>query len=98
MAHDSQSTVSLYDYLYIDRERINALTAQLFSSGVLTSVKQSQSDADSDTNQVKFKIPFIEAGISSGEAISRAQERHFDSSWSLPLNLLDKLSETGRIK
>lgn len=98
MDQDSQSTASLYDYLYIDRERINALTAQLFSTGVLTSVKQSQADADNSANQVKFKIPFVEGGLTAGETISRAQERLFDSSWSLPLNLLDKLSETGRIK
>ncbi|MHB9805469.1 DUF6414 family protein [Pantoea ananatis] len=97
MAQDSQSTDSLYDYLYIDRERINALTAQLFASGVLTQVKQSQSETDNGANQIEFKIPIFKTGISANESISRGQERLFDSSWSLPLNLLDKLSESGRL-
>ncbi|HDX5738004.1 TPA: hypothetical protein ROS75_002150 [Yersinia enterocolitica] len=98
MDQGSRTTASLFDYLYIDKDRVSALTAQLFSTGVITSVKQSSSESDSNKKDVKFKVPIISGGLSAGEAVSRTQERMFDSSWSLPLNLLDKLSETGRIK
>ncbi len=30
MDQDSQSTDSLFDYFYVDKERVNAITAQLF--------------------------------------------------------------------
>jgi len=98
MDQDSPSINSLYDYLYIDRERINALTAQLFSTGVITSVKQSSLETDSIKKDAKIGIPLVAGALSSSEAASRSQERSFDSAWSLPLNLLDKLSEQGRIK
>jgi len=98
MVQDSPNTGSLYDYLYIDKERVSALTAQLFAMGVITSVKQSSQESDKSQAKANLKIPFVSAQLSADEAISRTQERMFDSSWSLPLNLLDKLSEDGRIK
>ncbi|EKN3740024.1 TPA: hypothetical protein PXN43_000752 [Yersinia enterocolitica] len=98
MVQDSQNTDLLYDYLYIDKERVGALTAQLFSCGVMTTLKQSSSESDNNKKEVKIKIPIVAGGISAGETVSRTQERMFDSSWSLPLNLLDKLSEQNRIK
>ncbi|WP_447879925.1 DUF6414 family protein [Serratia fonticola] len=98
MDQDLRNTDSLYDYLYIDKDRVSSLTAQLFSTGVITSVKQSSQESDSDTKEVNIKIPLLGGRLSAGEAVSRTQERLFDSSWSLPLNLLDKLSEEGRIK
>ncbi|CAI1747039.1 Uncharacterised protein [Serratia marcescens] len=98
MDQESQNTNSLYDYLYIDRERISALTAQLFSTGVITSVKQSSQESDSLKKDAKIGIPLVAGALSAAEAVSRSQERFFDSSWSLPLNLLDKLSEQGRIR
>lgn len=97
MDQDSPNINSLYDYLYIDRERINALTAQLFSTGVITSVKQASQESDGFKKDAKIGIPLVAGALSSTESASRSQERIFDSSWSLPLNLLDKLSEQGRI-
>lgn len=40
MAQDSQNIDSLFDYFYFDKERVSALTAQLFPAGVLNSVKK----------------------------------------------------------
>lgn len=97
MAQDSQSTDSLFDYFYVDKERISALTAQLFSEGVLSSIKQRSTESENDLKEMKGGLPLLAARINSSEAWSRGQERSFDSTWSIPLNLLDKLSEAGKI-
>lgn len=98
MAPDSQSIDSLFDYFYVDKERVNALTAQLFPSGVLNTVKQSSSESEKDLKEIKAGIPLVGGRTNASEAWSRTQERVFDSSWSLPLNLLAKLSEDQRVK
>ncbi|URO01240.1 hypothetical protein NB069_10350 [Leclercia adecarboxylata] len=98
MAQDSQSIDSLFDYFYYDKERVSALTAQLYPSGVLNSVKQTSSESENGLNELKAGIPLLGGRSSASEAYSRTQERTFDSSWSMPLNLLNKLSETGIVK
>lgn len=95
---DSQSIDSLFDYFYVDKERVSALTAQLFPSGVLNTIKQTSSESENDLKELKGGIPLVGVRSNASEAWSRGQERTFDSSWSLPLNLLDKLSETARMK
>lgn len=98
MAQDSQSTDSLFDYFYIDKERVNAITAQLFPAGVLNSIKQTSGESEGDLKELKAGLPLIGAKTNASESWNRSQERLFDSSWSTPLNLLDKLSESGRMK
>lgn len=44
---DSAKTV-LYDFLYVDRERISSLYAQLFPQGTLTSVRTTAQHGFSD--------------------------------------------------
>lgn len=97
MEQESQAIDSLYDFLYVDRERASSLTAQLYGPGVVTNVKQITTDADKSTKGAGFDVKIAKAKASVEEAISRTQERHFDASWSLPINLLDKLSESGLI-
>lgn len=98
MVQDSQSTDSLFDYFYYDKERVSALTAQLYPSGVLNSVKQTSSESENGLKELKAGIPLVGGRTNASEAYSRTQERIFDSSWSMPLNLLDKLSEIGILK
>ncbi|MBW4193054.1 hypothetical protein JW309_12210 [Enterobacter bugandensis] len=98
MVQDSQNIDSLFDFLYVDRERVGSLTAQLFPSGVLSTIKQTSSTSESDQKELKGGIPLISAKTNAGEAWARSQERLFDSSWSLPLNLIDKLDELSLIQ
>ncbi|MFS7191010.1 hypothetical protein AB6864_00730 [Serratia proteamaculans] len=97
MGQESQAIDSLYDFLYVDRERASSLTAQLYGPGVVTTVKQITTDGDKSSKGVGFDVKILKGKASVEEAISRTQERHFDASWSLPINLLDKLSESGLI-
>ncbi|WP_241591348.1 DUF6414 family protein [Rosenbergiella epipactidis] len=98
MGQDSASTASLFDFLYVDSERVSSLTAQLFGAGVITSVKQTETDGDSSSKSVELNIKVAKAKLGSSDNVSASQERLFDASWSLPLNLLDRLQELDLIK
>ncbi|EFE7960329.1 hypothetical protein [Escherichia coli] len=98
MVQDSQSTDSLFDYFYYDKDRVSALTAQLYPSGVLNTVKQTSSESENGLKELKAGIPLVGGRTNASEGYSRTQERIFDSSWSMPLNLLNKLAEIGILK
>lgn len=97
MEQESQTIDSLYDFLYIDRERASSLTTQLYGPGVVTTVKQTATDSDKSSKGAGVSLKVLKGNASVEEAISRTQERHFDATWSLPINLLDKLSEAKLI-
>lgn len=98
MVQDSPSTASLYDFLYVDRERVSSLTAQLFGAGVITSVKQTESDGDKSSKSLELNVKIAKARFGAEDSFNTSQERLFDASWSLPLNLLDRLDEMSMIK
>ena len=99
MAQGIQNTSSLFDFLYIDRSRASSIISQLHAPGVITTVKQTQSDQDKSSKDIGLSTLGILKGQAAVEEIlTEAQERLFDASWSLPMNLLDKLDEAGLIK
>lgn len=98
MEQDSQSTDSLFDFIYIDKQRVSSLIAQLYGAGVITSVKQTTSDSDKSNKALELNVKIAKAKIGFDETLTSSQERLFDASWSLPLNLLDRLSELDMIK
>ena len=99
MAQDFQSIDSLYDFLYLDRSRLSAFMAQVFDDGVLTSVKKTEQTADGIHNGVEAGIPKLLKGASSAQSTNTtSQEMQFDSSWTLPLNVLDGLDQYGFIR
>lgn len=98
MAQDSQNTGSLFDFFYIDRDRVSSLTAQIFGSGVITSVKQTEAEGDKSSKGLELSVKIAKAKFGSEDTFNSSQERLFDASWSLPLNLLDRLSELSMIK
>lgn len=98
MEQDSQNTDSLFDFIYIDKQRVSSLIAQLFGAGVITSVKQTTSDSDKNNKSLELNVKIAKARIGFDETLTSSQERLFDAAWSLPLNLLDRLSEMDMIK
>ena len=97
MDQDCQAVDSLFDYLYLDKERVGYFTAQLFPSGVLSTVKQISSSSEHSLNELKGGVSLFNARKNAGDSFAKTQERHFDSSWSLPLNFFDKLHEQGLV-
>lgn len=99
MVQESQSTGSLFDFLYVDKDRASSIIAQLHSPGVTTSIKQTSSDSDKATKGVGVGLlGTLKGNAAVEEAITHTQEKNFDASWSLPINLLDKMAEAGLIR
>ncbi|MCJ7926482.1 MAG: hypothetical protein MUW55_11215 [Pantoea vagans] len=98
MEQESQSTDSLYDFLYVDSDRASTLITQLYAPGVITSIKRISSEGEKSTKSGGISIPVANGKLSVEDAINQTQEKSFDASWSLPINLLDKLSELDLIK
>ncbi|OCZ87172.1 hypothetical protein A9G00_20750 [Achromobacter xylosoxidans] len=99
MAQDSRSIESIFDFAYLDRDRLSAFSAQIFDHGVLTSLKSSNQTVDTIASDMTggFK-PIFTAAEKESLANTAALEKQFDASWTLPLNVLNRLDELGAIK
>lgn len=109
MVQESQSIDSIYDFLYVDTPRVKSWLAQLLNDGVPLGHKRTLQSGDvsseeigggvdiaTSANAILAKAEFkgsAQGKVASQELSSSAKEQSFDASWSLPLNLLDRLSE-----
>lgn len=97
LAQDLPDIAFLTDYIYIDSTRVNYFLAQLFNSGVITSVKEENGYADTYS---------IDAGINrlivakKGNIMQDSSKvtKEYNSVYSLPTLLLDTLDQYGFIK
>lgn len=96
--HESQSTDSLYDFLYVDNQRASSLLAQMHGSGVVTSIKQVTAEVEKSQKDAGFDLKLIKSKVGVEESINYSHEKSYDASWTLPINLLDKLDENGLIR
>ncbi|EHJ7935454.1 hypothetical protein KB245_003936 [Escherichia coli] len=97
-AQESQTTDSLYDFLYVDNKRASSLLAQMHGPGVITSIRQVTAEVDKSVSDAGFDIKIIKSKLGVEETINYTHEKSYDASWTLPINLLDKLSENDLIK
>ncbi|WP_432700754.1 DUF6414 family protein [Kluyvera cryocrescens] len=98
MEQEQQSTDSLYDFLYVDNQRASSLLAQMYGPGVVTSIKHVTAETDKSLSDGGFDLKFVKSKIGVEESINNTQEKSFDASWTLPINLLDKLAENELIR
>ncbi|MCU8695849.1 MULTISPECIES: DUF6414 family protein [Enterobacteriaceae] len=98
MEQEQQSTDSLYDFLYVDNQRASSLLAQMHGPGVVTSIKHITAEIDKSMSDAGFDLRIVKAKTGVEETINQTQEKSFDASWTLPINLLDKLDENGLIR
>ncbi len=87
----------VYDFLYIDRGRVSLLYVQLFPQGTLTSVKTTSQQGFSDDKNIGSDLKILKAEAKSGESGSEGIEHVFDTSWSVPLEVLARLNERALI-
>lgn len=98
MDQETQSTGSLFDFIYADTQRIGSYLAQLVDEGVQTSAKIVANTNDGHAVKAQGSIPGIAKGSGTWtESAGRSLEKSFDATWSLPLNLLDLLDRDGYI-
>ncbi|HDS8977637.1 TPA: hypothetical protein QHR34_002847 [Raoultella ornithinolytica] len=98
MEQEQQSTDSLYDFLYVDNQRASSLLAQMHGPGVVTSIKHVTAEIDKSLSDAGFDLKILKSKIGVEETINQTQEKSFDASWTLPINLLDKLDENDLIR
>ncbi len=99
MAQDLPSIDFLYDFLYLDRSRAQSWLAQLVAEGVPLSTKYQSSSTDSSKINATGGVPgVLKGGGSSTESVTETMERNFNTEWSIPLNLLDMLSEADYVR
>lgn len=112
MEQERQNTDSVYDFLYIDRERVSSWLAQLDADGILSSILQDTKTDDAASNEASTAVKT--AGEMSALLVAKGSLEHtysqkrdrflgttlsnqrvYDASWSLPVNLLDLLDANG---
>ncbi|MCK8144502.1 DUF6414 family protein [Citrobacter sedlakii] len=98
MEQEQQSTDSLYDFFYVDNQRASSLLAQMHGPGVVTSIKHVTAEIDKSLSDTGFDLKVVKSKIGVEETVNQTQEKSFDASWTLPINLLDKLDENGMIR
>lgn len=79
---------SVFDFLYVDRKRIELFTSQFSDFGNLTSLVRSQTV--SDATKLSGGIPEI---VEGGKERSQQTgvERHYNTQWTETLNFLDEI-------
>jgi len=96
-AQESAET-ALYDFLYIDRERISSLYAQLFPQGTLTSVKTTAQHGFADDQSLGSDLKVIKGETKATDTGSEGIEHTFDTSWAIPIEVLARLSATRLVR
>jgi GNAT superfamily N-acetyltransferase len=91
-------SAGISDFLYVDRARISALYAQLFPQGTLTSVKTTSQHGYSDDKNVGTDVKVFKAEAKSVESGSEGIEHMFDATWSIPLEVLDRLKNRSLVR
>lgn len=95
----SQSIESLYDFVYLDRDRLAAFSAQIFDNGTLVGLKVEDKVQNQVTSEMSSGLkPVFTAAEKENLTNIRGIEKQFDAGWALPLNVLNKLDELGLIK
>jgi hypothetical protein len=94
----ADANATLYDYLYVDRERIGAYHTQLLGMGVPLTSKYSQGGSSTESEAHKGGIPKVyEGAIDSQESVNHSTEHSFDPAWPMVLQTVDELIKRNLI-
>ena len=85
----------LYDFLYLDKNRIDAFYAQIFE-GLLKQVEQSTSTTQNEAEKIKGGIkPFVNGELSGYKAIKEAKNETIDPEQLVIIDTLATLSKNS---
>lgn len=98
MAVGKLSTDYLFDFIYLDRDRIASYYAQLFPDGVLTALKRTHGTSDKDGKAGSVGLPKV-LGVTheQAETVLTGLERNFDPAWTVPVQVINALAERGYV-
>jgi hypothetical protein len=94
VAHGPEDGDSVFDFIYVDRPRIDLYLAQFSEFGNLTTLVRSV--RESDTKQVGLNAHVIRGEKKSGQ--ETGIEKHYDAQWIAPLIFLDEVQNRQMLK
>ena len=93
---------SVYDFLYVDTDRISSLISQMDEMGVLEDISETHTKASSSGGELSggTDLGVVSAGASSGKSTEygRQHERKFNARFALPVSFLNILTDHELIK
>lgn len=98
MALDEPDTESIYDLIYVDRQRVSSYFAQLFGEdGTIKTITRTSdlSDATGGSGEGSIKVATVKRSFETKTAQSAKHE--YDPAWLIPLTVMDRLDELGRL-
>lgn len=92
MAQDLESENSIYDFIYVDHQRVALFLSQFDQSGRLTGLTRSVREVHQRTVSAGVD-KLVVAKRESESSATEEMRREFDPQWVLPLTLLDALED-----
>jgi hypothetical protein len=93
MAPDPGKGDSVYDFLYVDAQRIAVFLSQFGQYGHLTSLTR----AVSETRSTSGGLNVVAAKVDTAASEQTSQTKQFDPQWLAPLSFLDQANQKGMI-
>lgn len=88
-----QKSDSLYDFIYLDKVRINTLLSQLSNEGITSELKKSFVDSEADHGAAGLNISLFSLNKDKLTTFEDRLEKSIDTSWILPMVLLNEINE-----
>lgn len=99
MAQSLPNTELLFDFLYVDTDRIKSYYAQLTGFGSLSSLKMSDNTVMTQLKEATVGVPTVTGGkLSHTKMMTNTGERSYDPTPSMPTDVINRLDELGFIK
>lgn len=88
-----QKSGSLYDFIYLDKVRINTLLSQLSNEGITSELKKSFVDSEADHGAAGLNISLFSLNKDKLTTFEDRLEKSIDTSWILPMVLLNEIND-----
>jgi hypothetical protein len=92
VAQGPESENSIYDFIYVDHQRVALFLSQFDQSGKLTGLTRSVREVHQKTLSAGVD-KLVVAKRESESSATEEMQREFDPQWVLPLTLLDALED-----
>lgn len=98
MAHNSQNIESIFDFFYLDNQKIKSFYAQLNGFGSLSSLKHTSQVGDTRKLEATIGVPAVTGGkMGNDHTASNAAEHMYDGIPTMPREMINQLDELGFI-
>lgn len=93
MASEEPTTEYLYDFLYVDRQRISWYFSQIDPQGSPTEVRTLQETVAGHTTSGNVSVGLAKGELGNSDSSANSVESRYDPQWLLPLVVIERLHE-----